>query len=252
MWVLLRGKGHEGVEQVNDMGGATGRDEADERVAVTHKAKLVAMAQELMWDQDLTPKEVLAVVERVFGAEKARTGSYYLLLDGFHRAFRSDIPFVTASIYFRNIRKVFPNVDHSLSTTTIRMFKNMVMEMGNTGIALRSDAEYRAAQQSYYEAFGIYPPKSANVFAVLVQDRRCRTKLLQHPDFFTRVVDIFSFVDPLGVQELREDLLAEYQRELDRLTEVVDANEEGAVSAGSRIDEIRRRMAVLHVSVRAQ
>lgn len=231
----------------------TDNETFDHGAARTRKAKLAVLAHELMWDQDLAPQDVLAAVARVFGEEKARTKSYDLLLDGFHRAFRSSIPFITASIYFRNVMKVFPRFGISLSTTTIRMFKNMVMEIGTSGVAVRSDPEYRAAQKEYFDAFGIYPPKTANVFAVLVQDKRCRAKLLLHPEFFQRIVDIFSFADPRGVLELRAELLAEYQREIDRLTDIVDASEEGEVEPGEgRIEEIRRRMAVFHASIRTQ
>lgn len=238
---------------MDDRVGGTDNETFDHGAPRTRDAKLAVLAHELMWDQDLAPKDVLAAVARVFGEEKARTKSYDLLLDGFHRAFRSSIPFITASIYFRNVMNVFPRVGISLSTSTIRMFKNMVMEMGTTGVALRSDPEYRTAQKEYFDAFGIYPPKTANVFAVLVQDKRCRAKLLLHPEFFQRVVDIFSFSNPRGVEELRADLLAEYQREIDRLTEIVDASEGGEVEPGKcRIEEVRRRMAVIRASVRTQ
>lgn len=224
-------------------------EDDDRAPELSAEGKLSLVAKELMWDQDMDPREILAAVERVFGREKARTRSYDLLRDGFHRAFRSEVPFISASIYIRNVRKIYPRIEIDLSRTAIRMFKNMIMEQGSTGVALRSEPEYRAAQQAYFDAFRIYPPKTANVFAVLVHDRNCMRKLSASPEYFQRIVEIFSFVEPLGVETLRADLVAQYQQEVDRLGGADEPAGQKA-SAPAKVDKIRRRIAVIRDTTR--
>lgn len=211
---------------------------------LSNEGKIAYVAQELMWDQELDPRDILVVVEGVYGQERARGRLYDILLSAFHRSFRSEIPFITASIYFRNVSKVYPQIGIDLSKTAIRMFKNMIMERGTTGVVIRSEPEYRIVQQAYYDAFRIYPPRTANVFETLIRDRNCMQKLYDNPIFFKRIVEIFSFVEPRGVEELRVRLVAQYQQELEALDGAGVTYDDAAGILG-RIDEIRQRMIVI-------
>lgn len=95
----------EGVQVKNDAG--LDGDGNGERT-LSSKARLLQVAQELMGDQDLTPGEIIGVVEKFYGQEKARCCSFNILRSGFHCSFQSEVPFVTASIYSRkpNIRYI--------------------------------------------------------------------------------------------------------------------------------------------------
>ncbi len=234
------------VEGVQMKNGAEldGNDDRNGGSTLSSGARLLQVAQELMWDQDLTPAEIIGVVEKFYGREKARCSSFSILRNGFHCSFQSEIPFVTASIYFRNMRTIYPLFEIELCTTAARMFKNMVMERGSTGVVIRSEPEFCAVQREYFDAFRVSPPKRVNVFAALIQDRSCIRKILVNPEYFKRIVDIFSFVEPCGVTTLRARILAEYQQELERLTET-GASESDGPGITDRLDSLRHRMSVI-------
>lgn len=226
--------------QVKNKAGSNG-DDGDGESTLSSKERLLLVTQELMWDQDLTPGEIFRVVEKFYGREKARGSSFYILRSGFHCSFQSEVPFVTASIYYRNMCRIYPQFEVELWVTAAKMFKNMVMEGGSTGVVIRSEPEYCAVQQEYFDAFRICPPKRVNVFAALIQDRSCMRKILAHPEYFQRIVDIFSYVEPRGVAMLRAELLAAYQQEVERHTETggLPGEETGITDRMSIIHETR-------------
>jgi len=209
--------------------------------------KLQYIVSQLMWEQHFSKKDIILIFTDLFHEDEIKENFCDILRSGLRYCFKSEIPFTTAGIYINNIKKVCPDLTVELSKTITNMFKNMVMDMGNTGVSIPNKNAYLRIQQECVQALGIIPPRSSKVLRAIIYDKKCKRKIYKSPEYFIRIVDIFSEVNHEHVFSIYKSLIDQYQKEIEYhrslLESPIDVELERRIF--QRIEEIERRKSIV-------
>ena len=176
----------------------------------THE-KYREIAGKLMANNGLSREEILGIVHEYF---PNKGNIYPVFSGGLSYSFRSEEPFINTGIYLKNVSKIYPNFTKSIFYKTgASMFKNIILEKKEHAVKIRNIDEYHKVQSDFTENFHIKPPKSTNIFNAIIEDGYCIQKIMEYPEYYTRVKNIF----PAFKKELQMVILRNYEGEIRRL-----------------------------------
>ncbi|CAG0963521.1 hypothetical protein METP3_00995 [Methanosarcinales archaeon] len=191
-----------------------GKDIERDEVELSNREKYKRIADILMREKEIGEKEILKLLSKYFGSNIIdKKKLLNICSSGFHFSFHSDNPFITAGIYYRNILKICPTFSSILSSSNAKMFRNMIMEKGETKIKIRTFDDYIVTQSEYYENFNNAPPKSINIFNSILADKNSINEMVNNLEYFFRVKNILYSIKNNRFKKLKIILLEELEEE---------------------------------------
>ena len=139
----------------------------------------------------LTPDEINTLMRSQFGDD------FYLVIqkflkNAFNFSFKTDAPFVSSGIFFKNILKVYPEFSNELSRTSPNFFKNMIMHKGSTKIRINCYTDYQNIEKEFSNNYSLSAPKLDTIFKALVSDKKAIQKILDNEICMKHILEIFS------------------------------------------------------------
>ncbi len=192
-------------------------------------SKLIKKITSKLMDRDLTKVELIEIISVNFPGELNEKTLRKIYMSGIRHSYDSPNPFLTASIFYKNMSKCVPNSSDVLANVSARTFKNMILGMSKTKIRIDNCEDYKIVRQKFKCSFDIEPPSSLSILKAIMNDTKTMNKISQNPQFREKIESILFDLDPTELGKLEEKRLKTINNEIDDLKFekmfIVDDNE---------------------------